>query len=100
MGFVKVAETDNMQEGEVKTFEADGKEKALIKKDGNFFALDNVCCHMGGPIGEGNLIGNEVECPWHGWRYDIKSGISSLDEDTKLATFKVKIEGKNIVVEI
>ena len=47
---------------------------ALFNVDGTFYAMDNSCPHAGGPLGEGKVNGGIVECPWHGWRFDIRTG--------------------------
>lgn len=52
----------------------DGREIALFNVDGNIYALDNACPHMGGPLGEGELENGCVTCPWHGWQFDVKTG--------------------------
>lgn len=52
----------------------DGTEIALFNVNGNIFAIDNTCPHMGGPLGEGDLEGCVVTCPWHGWQFDVKTG--------------------------
>lgn len=51
-----------------------GKDIALFKLNGEIFALDNACPHMGGPLGEGEIEDGVVTCPWHGWQFAIKSG--------------------------
>ena len=47
---------------------------ALANVDGTLHALDNNCPHNGGPLGRGSLEGNELTCPWHGYRWDVTSG--------------------------
>jgi nitrite reductase/ring-hydroxylating ferredoxin subunit len=51
-----------------------GHDIVLFKVEGKIYALDNACPHMGGPLGEGDVEGDIVTCPWHGWQFDIKSG--------------------------
>lgn len=52
----------------------DGREIAVFNIGGEFFALENRCPHMEGPLGEGELEGCMVTCPWHGWQFDVKTG--------------------------
>ena len=47
---------------------------ALFNVAGTFYALDGVCPHQGGPLGQGTLEGCVVTCPWHGWQFDVTSG--------------------------
>ena len=99
--FVKVAKADELKEGEGKVVQAKGKMLALFKKGGKFFALDNECLHAGGPIGEGMLDEKDfVTCPWHGWRYNINSGENDFDTTLKLKTYKTKLQGEDVMVEI
>ena len=64
--FVKVVESNEIRLSTMKAFDVDGEKICIINIDGNFYAIGNVCTHMGGPLNEGKLDGFEVECPWHG----------------------------------
>ena len=102
MAFVKVASVNDVPEGEGKVVTANGKEIALFKQGGNFYAIDNTCKHMGGALGEGWLEDAIVTCPLHGWRYDIKSGQCEMfpGSDIKVDTFPVKVEGNDVLVDV
>ena len=63
---VKVAQTSDLSPGASKVVQADGRSIALFNVEGTFYAMDNNCTHRGGPLGEGELSGDTVECPWHG----------------------------------
>jgi len=98
--FIKVAKTSEVEEGKGKVVEANGKQLAIFKQGGEFIAMDNTCLHQGGPLGEGELEGNIVTCPWHQWKYDIKTGENQFDKNMKLATYKTKVEGDDVLVEV
>ena len=100
MDFMKVAGVDDLKDGEGKVCQANGKQIALFKHGGNFFALDNTCLHRGGPLGEGMLDGDSVVCPWHGWQYDLKTGVSNMNPALKVAVFETKIQGKDVLVKV
>lgn len=51
-----------------------GREIALFNIEGKIFALNNLCPHRGGPLGEGELDGCIVTCPWHSWQFDVRTG--------------------------
>ncbi|MFA6914767.1 MAG: Rieske (2Fe-2S) protein [Parachlamydiales bacterium] len=70
----------------------DGREIVIFNCDGEFYAIENVCPHMGGPLGEGEMDGCTVVCPWHGWQFDIKSGscINMPGENAKKIRISVK----------
>jgi len=61
-GFVKVAKTDEISPGHGKLVEAGGKKIALFNVEGAFYAIDDTCTHVGGPLSEGPLSGREVTC--------------------------------------
>ena len=73
---------------------------ALFNVDGQFFALDGVCPHQGGPLGEGELVGCVVTCPWHGWQFDVKSGQHQLNPNIRQPRFETKIEDVSIWIDI
>jgi nitrite reductase/ring-hydroxylating ferredoxin subunit len=93
-----VAKVNEMPPGTAREFQADGKVIALFNVDGKFYATDNVCLHRGGPLGQGALEGGTVTCPWHGWQYNVATGASVFNEQIKVQTFEVKVEGDDIVV--
>ena len=96
----KVGETGELKPGECKVVEAGGKTLALFNVDGTFFVLDNTCLHRGGPLGEGELEGPIVTCPWHGWRWDVTTGANTNNPAVKVACFPVKVEGTSVFVEV
>ena len=98
--FVRVAATTEIPAGQGKTVEVDGKQIALFNCDGTFYAIDNTCKHQGGPLGEGELDGTVVTCPWHGWTYDVTTGESPDDESCSVDHYAVKVEGDSVMVEI
>ena len=100
MNFVKVTSTSDLKPGENKVFNVNGTEVALFNIDGEFFAINNTCLHRGGPLGEGFLEGDVVTCPWHGWRFNVKTGVSPVVPTAKVETYKVKVESNDILVAI
>jgi nitrite reductase/ring-hydroxylating ferredoxin subunit len=72
---IKLAEVKDIPEGgRLVVSMPKGKDIVLFKLNGNVFALDNACPHMGGPLGEGEVEDGVVTCPWHGWQFEIKTG--------------------------
>ena len=98
--FVKVGRVGDIAEGTGKPVDVEGKLIALFNVGGKFYAISNTCLHRGGPLGEGDLDGNIVTCPWHGWFYDVTTGHYMEDETKCLATYAVKIEADEIFVEV
>ena len=97
---VRVASKAEIPVGGSKVVEAGGKTIALFNSGGMFYAIDNTCVHRGGPLGEGNLTGTTVTCPWHGWEYDVASGVCQTDPSTKVQAFSVKVEGDDVLVAV
>lgn len=71
---------------------------AMVK--GECSAMDNVCIHRGGPLGQGVVEGGKIVCPWHGWQFDPKSGEAAHSALARLAVYPIKIEGEDVLVKI
>ncbi len=77
----------------------DGGELALFNVDGEFHATENFCPHKGAPLTEGTLSGHIIECQWHGWQFDVRSG-ECLTARAKLEVYPVTVEDGLIKIEI
>jgi nitrite reductase (NADH) small subunit len=97
---VQVAQVADILPGEGCVVDAEGKTLALFNVDGAFYALDNTCSHRGGPLGEGELEGTVVVCPWHAWRWDVKTGANVNNPAVKMACFPVSMDGGSVYVEL
>ena len=97
---IRVASVTDVPPGTGKEITAGGRVIALYNVDGSFFALDGVCPHAGGPLGEGSLSGNVVTCPWHGWQFDVTSGQHCLNANLQHTSFSVKVQGDDVFVEL
>jgi NAD(P)H-dependent nitrite reductase small subunit len=98
--FVKVAEVKDVPAGTGISIEAGGKAIALFNCAGTFLAMDDTCPHQGGPLGEGELAGTVVTCPWHEWHFDVRTGVNTDDASCKVATYPVKVEGDSVLVQV
>lgn len=96
--FVKVCKKTDLAAGSGKTVSVNGKAVALFNVEGTFHAIDDTCLHRGGPLGEGELDGKIVICPWHGWRWDVTTGVNQLNPDVKVKKYEVKVEGEDVLV--
>lgn len=79
---------------------ADDRMVALFNVAGAFYALDGVCPHQGGPLGQGELRGCVVTCPWHGWQFDVTTGQHRLSKSIVHPKFAVRVEGESVLVDI
>jgi nitrite reductase/ring-hydroxylating ferredoxin subunit len=96
--FRKVANTGDIPVGEGRCVEVEGKRIAIFNVDGRFYAIDDTCAHQGGPLGEGELDGTIVTCPWHAWMYDVTTGQNTDDPELCVACYELKVEGTSILV--
>lgn len=92
MKVIPVAKLSDVPPGSCRSVDADGFGIALANVDGTLFAVDNTCPHAGGPLGEGTLMGKLIECPWHGWRYDVQTGERPENPKIKIDCFQVHVE--------
>ena len=99
--FVRVADTKDIQPSTMKAVELDNSQSICIANiDGKYYAIDNTCTHEGGPLADGTLEGYEVECPWHGSKFDVRTGAVTNPPATEPeTTFEVKVDGNNILVK-
>jgi nitrite reductase/ring-hydroxylating ferredoxin subunit len=98
---VKIAVTSDLpSSGKVKEFMASGRMLCVANVNGEIHAMDNICLHWGGPLGQGVIEEGKVVCPWHGWRFDPKTGEGPPRANGRLAVYKVKIEGEDVFVEM
>ena len=97
--FVKVAELSEIAPGNMKMVEVGGEQVLLVNVEGTIHACDDVCTHSYASLSEGDLGGEEIECPLHGALFNVTTGevISPPAEDA-LRIFEVRIEGEDILV--
>ncbi|MEM7351637.1 MAG: non-heme iron oxygenase ferredoxin subunit [Acidobacteriota bacterium] len=98
--FVKVAKTSDIEDQCARCVEIGGHPIALFNLGGEFYAIDDLCTHEDAPLSEGYVEGEEVECPWHAARFNIKSGKALCEpayED--VSAYKVRVVGDDIEVE-
>lgn len=99
--WVEVFKSDQVPQGQAKVAIVAGKRLALARTRGRLYALEDVCTHDGGPLGEGQLADNLIECPRHGARFDLETGRPvCLPAVLPVETFPVKEEGGKIYVEL
>lgn len=98
---IEAATVDELESGQAKLIEIEGNEIALINSGGEYYAIDNECSHIGGPLCEGEIDGSTVTCPWHGAQFDLKSGTPlSPPAEGSLMTYKVYVDGDSIKIEV
>lgn len=99
--FVKVATTGELGRGEAKRVEVRGKAIALFNLGVSYHAIDDECPHRGGPLSEGLVEGEEVTCPWHGSKFNVRTGkVLEPPAQGGVASYPVRVSGADIEVEV
>jgi methionine sulfoxide reductase heme-binding subunit len=95
-GFVKVCNVSDIGENRAKMFCIDRERIAVFKTSGKLFAVNNVCKHQNGPLGEGKIVDGCITCPWHGYQYLPNNGQSPPPFKEKLSTYDLKLTGTDV----
>jgi methionine sulfoxide reductase heme-binding subunit len=95
-GYVKVCEVSDIEENRAKMFCLDTERIAIFKTEGKLFAVNNVCKHQNGPLGEGKIVDGCITCPWHGYQYLPKNGQSPPPFKERVSTYDIKLAGTDV----
>lgn len=96
-----VARKSDIADGATKRVEVGGQSVLLCNVAGEIFAIEDLCTHDGGPLDEGELIGDRIMCPRHGAFFDVKSGAAlTLPAIVPVQTHKVRTDGDDIYVDL
>ena len=99
--FVKIAsKSDLPEDGEAKEFTVGEKVVCLANVNGTISAIDNVCLHRGGPLGQGMIDEGKLVCPWHGWAFDPATGEALHNRAAKVAVYPIKVQNGEVLIEL
>jgi nitrite reductase (NADH) small subunit len=99
--FFRIAQASDLPAvNEAKEFALGDRVVCVANVNGAISAMDNVCLHHGGPLGQGIIEGGKVVCPWHGWQYDPQTGQAAHNSSARVAVYPIKIENGDVMVEI
>jgi nitrite reductase (NADH) small subunit/3-phenylpropionate/trans-cinnamate dioxygenase ferredoxin subunit len=98
--FQVVGRVGELPEGGSKAIEVGGKLIAVFRVDGQYYAIDEVCPHMGASLSEGEVQNLVVTCPWHGWRFRLADGAWADNPRIKIGCYPVRVVGDEIQLEI
>jgi nitrite reductase (NADH) small subunit len=87
-------------EGEAREVVAGNRQICVANLNGCISAMDNVCPHQGGPLGQGVIEDGKVVCPWHAWAFDLKTGVAEHSPHAKVDVYAVKLDGEDVFVEL
>ena len=86
--------------GKVAVVEIDGAPIAVCNVEGAFYAIDDVCTHDDGPLGQGELLGNQIECPRHGARFDVRTGKPvTLPAVVPVHTYAIEVRDGEVYID-
>lgn len=77
-----------------------GKGIVVLDVPGGLVAVQSACPHNGGPICEGELSGETLSCPWHGYNYNVRSGACEDDSALRLDRYEVRVDGDDVLVRV
>ena len=99
MGFVAVARADEIPAGHGAFVERNGLALAVFNAgEGRFYATGPICPHEDGPLSEGWIEGGAAICPWHGFDFDLATGLCGVDPGLSVPVYEVRVS--NGVVEV
>lgn len=99
--FKKVAKTSDILPGQIILVELEGERILLSNLESGFYAIGEVCTHAEGPLSEGTVQGQEVECPWHASFFNLKTGeVTGSPAVEPLPKYPVKVEGDDILISL
>jgi len=99
-GFQAVCRVTDLAEGEGKVVQVGTKLIAVFHEGGRYFAIDDVCPHMGASLSGGYVDRGIVTCPWHGWRFRLADGAWADNPRIKIGCYPVRVVGDEIQVEV
>lgn len=100
MAFVRTIKVAEVPPGTVREVQIDGKAVALANVGGKVYAINNTCLHRGGPLGQGQLDGTVVTCPWHSWQFDVTSGKLLQNPAVGVDCYGVEVRGEDVFVNV
>jgi nitrite reductase/ring-hydroxylating ferredoxin subunit len=99
--FVRAAAKSAIADQSAISVEIGDRQIALFNLGGQIYAIDDTCPHNGGPLCEGSIDREEVECPWHGSRFNIKTGaVTAPPAVDGVARYNVRVTGDDVEIEL
>lgn len=99
--FIKLTTESNLPSlNEAREFPCGGKEICVANVNGTYSAMDNICLHRGGPLGQGSIENGKIVCPWHAWAWDPTTGQAAHSASAKIRVYPLKIDNGDVLIEI
>jgi nitrite reductase (NADH) small subunit len=98
--FHTVCKVTELKQGEGKTVTVGSKLIALFQINGDYFAIEDCCPHMGAPLSGGYVENGIVTCPWHAWRFRLRDGVWADNPRIKIGCYPVRVVGDEVQVQV
>jgi nitrite reductase (NADH) small subunit len=98
--FIEILRAGELPVGRVTAVVVGERKLAVYHTANGFFASDNVCPHRGGPLAEGDLIKDEIVCPWHLWGFDVQTGACPGNPEIRIVTHEVRVDEDRLFVKL
>ncbi|HXG09458.1 MAG TPA: nitrite reductase small subunit NirD [Gemmataceae bacterium] len=98
--FHTVCRVGELAEGQSKTVAVGDKLIAVFRHEGRYYAIDDVCPHMGASLSDGYVEQGIVTCPWHAWRFRLADGAWADNPRLKISCYPVRLEGDKVQVQV
>jgi len=100
MAFVAAAKAADVAAGAIREVQVGATRIALANVGGTFYAINGTCLHRGGPLGQGQLEGKTVTCPWHGWQFDVTTGKANMNPNAGVTCYATEVRGDEVYVDV
>lgn len=100
MAWKHVLDSDALEEGQSAEILHAGNVIAIFRHEGALYAIDGICMHQGGPLARGKLANGTVQCPWHGWMYELRTGNNAVTCQSMLRTYPIQENDGKIEIDL
>jgi nitrite reductase (NADH) small subunit len=97
---VAVADLTEIPPGSARAYSVGGRHIAIYHTASGLFATDERCPHRGGPLSEGDLVRDQIVCPWHAWSFDLRTGCNDVDPEVRVAVHEVEVREGRVYVRL
>lgn len=99
--WVEIAPADEIAEGEVRTYDVEGERVAVARAGEHLYAVEDICSHDDGPLGEGSIEGFAIVCPRHGAKFDVRSGeVLAMPAAAPIRTFSIMVQDGKVMLAL
>jgi nitrite reductase (NADH) small subunit/3-phenylpropionate/trans-cinnamate dioxygenase ferredoxin subunit len=98
--FTKIGEVRQFRQGRGRAVRLGDREIAVFRRGDRFFAMDDTCPHMGASLAAGRLVGDDIECEWHHWKFDLTTGRNAHKSWACVTMHEVRVEGDDVLVKL